>query len=165
MVPLDEILWVWDVSLTVIFHPFGEFSVNTVMVDFISRNSQRSVLIVPSLHTSIRVISPIVGLLPYSTNGVSVGGYRLIEVYIQLLLQDHAGMKTLNIFWAVFTFIFPIFSPKGWLRRSLFSKIQHSKPSSVPSTSTILFWYETAQGRGGHRLSLPRSKVRKKPFI
>lgn len=64
---------------------FHELCVNIVLIDLFSRNNHKSVLVVPSLQTSDRMVLPPMRFLPCMTVGVGVSEYMVIETRVQLL--------------------------------------------------------------------------------
>lgn len=63
----------------------GELYVDTVVVDLLSRKSQRSVFFVSSLHASVGVVPLSVDTLPCWVNGVGVNEDRVIEACVQII--------------------------------------------------------------------------------
>lgn len=59
-----------------------EFSIDTIPVDLFSRNSQISVLVVLSLHTSAVVVPLPMGIFSCRVDGIGVSRDRIIEVRV-----------------------------------------------------------------------------------
>lgn len=66
--------------------------VNTVLVDIHSRNNQRSVFVALSLHTSVGVVLPPIGLLPCGSAKVDVSEDKVSKACAQLLFEYHVRL-------------------------------------------------------------------------
>lgn len=63
-----------------------KFYVGKVLVYLFSRNSQRGVLVIPPLHTSVEFISILERLLLILMNRLGLDGSKNVKVRLQLLL-------------------------------------------------------------------------------
>lgn len=97
----------------------------TVLVNLLPRHVYDHLIIVPEVHTSIRVVSPSMGLLPWPTNEISAHKCRVVEAHVQYILQDHVRLSHAQYLLNGFHFLPSIMSRKGSSCRKSFSKIQH----------------------------------------